>query len=42
MTILLTVYALIWPVTVAVILFLISKGFYQDWREARKEGRTLV
>lgn len=42
MTTLLTIYVLMWPVLVAVILFVIAKGFFTDWREARKEGRSII
>lgn len=41
-TILLTCYVLIWPLLVAVVLFVISRGFFSEWREARREGRSII
>lgn len=41
-TILLTCYVLIWPLLVAVVLFTISRGFIAEWREARREGRSII
>lgn len=38
----LTAYVLIWPVAVAGILFVLTKAFFKDWIEARREGRSLV
>ncbi|WP_454084480.1 putative transporter small subunit [Georgenia sp. Marseille-Q6866] len=38
----LTFYVLMWPAAVAVVLFVIARGFYRDWREARREGRQLI
>lgn len=38
----LTVYVLIWPVAVAGTLFVIVRAFWREWREARREGRSLV
>ncbi|WP_251839095.1 putative transporter small subunit [Oceanitalea stevensii] len=38
----LTFYVLMWPATVAVVLFVIARGFFRDWREARREGRQLI
>lgn len=42
MTIGLTIYMLMWPVIVAVTMFVIARGFFKDWREARREGRPLI
>lgn len=39
---LLTLYVLIWPLIVAGVLFFIARGFIRDWREARRQGRSLV
>lgn len=39
---LLTIYFLVWPVIVAAVLFYIARGFFADWREARREGRRLI
>ncbi|MGO1394024.1 putative transporter small subunit, partial [Agrococcus casei] len=36
----LTAYFLMWPVMVAVIMFTIARGFFKDWREARKNGES--
>lgn len=41
-TALLTVYALVWPVVVAVVLGVISWGFFKDWRAARRDGEDMV
>ncbi|MGC0363104.1 hypothetical protein ABH922_001088 [Rhodococcus sp. 27YEA15] len=41
-TAMLTVYVLIWPVLVAVILGVISRGFVKDWLTARRNGEDLV
>lgn len=41
-TALLTFYVLMWPVIVAVVLFVIATGFYKDWKEARDKGVSLV
>lgn len=38
----LTLYVLVWPVIVAGTLFMICKGFFKDWYEARKEGRDII
>lgn len=38
----LTFYVLMWPAAVAVVLLVIARGFYRDWREARREGRQLI
>ncbi|MFD6837964.1 putative transporter small subunit, partial [Streptomyces diastaticus] len=34
-TIALTVYILMWPVGVAAVLCVISRGFFREWAEAR-------
>ncbi|MDT0378292.1 MULTISPECIES: putative transporter small subunit [unclassified Streptomyces] len=41
-TLALTVYILIWPVIVAGVLFVISRAFYREWAEARRNGRPLI
>lgn len=38
----LTVYALIWPVIVAVVLGVICVAFYKEWRAAKDEGRDII
>lgn len=37
-----TAYLLIWPVLVAGVLYVLASNFLREWREARKEGRSLV
>ncbi|MGF0257834.1 putative transporter small subunit [Rhodococcus erythropolis] len=41
-TALLTIYVLIWPALVLVVLGVISKGFFKDWATARRDGEDLV
>jgi hypothetical protein len=41
-TILLTIYVLMWPVIVGGTLFMICKGFFRDWAESRREGRSII
>lgn len=41
-TLFLTIYLLIWPVLVGIVLVVISRGFIREWRSARKEGRPLL
>jgi hypothetical protein len=41
-TIALTVYVLIWPVLVAGVLFVLSRGFVKEWLESRRNGEDLV
>ena len=38
----LTVYVLVWPVIVAGVLVQISRAFFRDWRQSRKEGRSII
>lgn len=38
----LTLYVLIWPVIVGVTLWVIVRAFYRDWREAKREGRSMI
>ncbi|HLV03765.1 putative transporter small subunit [uncultured Georgenia sp.] len=38
----LTVYVLMWPAIVAAVLFFIARGFFRDWRAARREGRPII
>ncbi|MGW5972238.1 putative transporter small subunit [Streptomyces sp. NPDC055186] len=42
MTAALSVYVLMWPVVVAATLFVISRGFFREWAEARRNGHDLV
>ncbi|WP_210768444.1 putative transporter small subunit [Occultella glacieicola] len=41
-TIALTVYVLIWPAVVAVVLYVIGRAFFTEWLEARREGRDII
>ncbi|WP_432055934.1 putative transporter small subunit [Streptomyces sp. bgisy022] len=41
-TALLTAYILMWPVLVAIVLFVISRGFFREWAEARRNGEDLI
>lgn len=41
-TALLTVYVLMWPVLVTIVLFVISRAFIREWAEARREGRKVI
>lgn len=41
-TILLTVYVLIWPIIVGGVLFTVCRGFFKDWAESRKAGRSII
>ena len=38
----LTFYVLMWPAIVAVVLFVISRGFVKEWLTSRREGRDLI
>lgn len=38
----LTAYVLIWPALVAVVLGVLTKAFFADWLEARREGRPII
>lgn len=42
MSTLLTVYVLIWPVLVLIIMVVIALAFLRDVRQARREGRPLI
>lgn len=42
MTALLTLYVLVWPVLVFIIMVVIAHAFVSDLREARKEGRPII
>lgn len=41
-TAVLTGYILMWPVLVAIVLFVISRAFAREWLEARREGRPMI
>lgn len=38
----LTVYVLMWPAIVAIVLFIISRAFFAEWREARRNGEDII
>ncbi|KOU00813.1 membrane protein [Streptomyces sp. NRRL F-4707] len=31
-----------WPAIVAVVLFVISRGFYREWAQARRDGQDII
>lgn len=39
---LLTIYVLMWPVLVAGVLIVLVRAFSREWRNAKREGRSLV
>lgn len=41
-TILLTLYVLACPAVVLVIFGVLLKGYLDDWKEARREGRPMI
>ena len=38
----LTTYVLIWPLIVAVVLFVLVRAFMKEWRKARRAGRSII
>jgi len=38
----LTLYVLVWPVIVAVVLAIIVRAFIKEWRDARRAGRDII
>lgn len=38
----LTVYSLVWPVLVAIVMIVIGRAFFAEWKEARDSGVDLV
>lgn len=38
----LTLYVLIWPVLVAGTLWVVARAFLAEWRQARREGRSII
>ena len=38
----LTIYVLIWPVIVAVVLWVLVRAFVHEWQTAKREGRPLI
>lgn len=41
-TLALSVYILMWPALVAVVLYVISHAFVREWVAARREGRPMI
>ncbi|WP_164512809.1 putative transporter small subunit [Leucobacter chromiireducens] len=41
-TVLLTLYVLMWPVLVAGTLTVIVRAFVREWREAKRDGRSMI
>lgn len=41
-TVVLTIYVLMWPVLVAAVLYVISRGFVKEWVAARRKGEDLI
>lgn len=41
-TLALTLYVLIWPALVALVLFVLGCGFIKAWLEARRNGEDLI
>lgn len=41
-TVALSAYILMWPVIVAGVLFVISRAFFREWAEARRNGQGMV
>ena len=40
--VLMTAYVLVWPVLVAVMMFIMGRGVYRDFCRARRSGDDLV
>lgn len=38
----LTLYVLMWPVLVAIVLVVISRAFFTEWRDARRRGEDII
>lgn len=41
-TLALTIYVLMWPVLVAVVMAVIGRGFLREWLDARRRGDDLI
>ncbi len=39
---LLTVYMLVWPLLVVGVLFVITRAFTREWRDARRAGEDII
>lgn len=38
----LTFYVLMWPVLVAIVLFVICRAFLSEWRDAHRRGEDII
>lgn len=38
----LTIYVLVWPVLVAVVMIIIGVAFVKEWRRARRSGQDII
>jgi len=38
----LTAYVLMWPAIVAVVLFVICRGFVKEWLQSRRDGEPII
>ncbi|HEY9564888.1 MAG TPA: putative transporter small subunit [Nocardioides sp.] len=38
----LTLYVLIWPIIVAIVLAVIGGAFFREWAQARRDGRPMI
>lgn len=41
-TTVLTFYVLMWPALVAIVLAVISRAFFNEWRDARRRGEDII
>lgn len=37
-----SIYILMWPVISAVVLYVIVSAFLKEWRQAKRDGNTLI
>ena len=37
-----TIYVVMWPIFVGVTMFVIARGFFKEWAQARREGRMII
>jgi hypothetical protein len=41
-TVALTAYVLAWPILVAIVMFVIARGFLREWLTSRRNGEDLI
>jgi hypothetical protein len=41
-TVALTAYVLAWPILVAIVMFVIARGFLREWLTSRRSGKDLI